>query len=99
MRWDDIPATSVAKSLSTPVLFNITDTFIEEHIDALHVGRYSAVDGIWKGISIKANTDAQLTGFLQVIGIQTHSYKIEMKIFFEISRFDKLIISKRIYCD
>ena len=98
MRWDDIPATSVAKSLSTPVLFNITDTFIEEHIDALHVGRYSAVDGIWKGISIKANTDAQLTGFLQVIGIQTHSYKIEM-IFFEISRFDKLIISKRIYCD
>ena len=95
MRWDDIPATSVAKSLSTPVLFNITDTFIEEHIDALHVGRYSAVDGIWKGISIKANTDAQLTGFLQVIGLQTHSYKI----FFEISRFDKLIISKRIYCD
>ena len=98
MRWEDIPATSVAKSLSTPVLFNITDTFIEEHIDALHVERYSAVDGIWKGISIKANTDAQLTGFLQVIGIQTHSYKIEM-IFFEISRFDKLIISKRIYCD
>ena len=96
MRWDDIPATSVAKSLSTPVLFNITDTFIEEHIDALHVGRYSAVDGIWKGISIKANTDAQLTGFLQVIGLRTHSYKI---IFFEISRFDKLIISKRIYCD
>ena len=96
MRWDDIPATSVAKYLSIPVLFSITDTFIEEHIDALHVGRYSAVDGIWKGISIKANTDAQLTGFLQVIGIQTHSYKI---IFFEISRFDKLIISKRIYCD
>ena len=66
MRWDDIPATSVAKSLSIPVLFNITDTFIEEHIDALHVGRFSAVGGIWKDISIKANTDAQLTGFLQV---------------------------------
>jgi hypothetical protein len=75
MRWDDIPATSAAKSLSIPVLFNITDTFIEEHIDALHVGRYSAVDGIWKGISIKVNTDAQLTGFLQdrlaqVLGLQ-----------------------------
>ena len=81
MRWDDIPATSAAKSLSIPVLFNITDTFIEEHIDALHVGRFSAVDGIWKGISIKVNTDAQLTGFLQVIRIQTDSYKIEMPIF------------------
>jgi hypothetical protein len=75
MRWEGIPATSVAKYLNIPVLFNITDTFIEEHIDALHVGRYSAVDGIWKGISIKANTDAQLTGFLQdhlaqVLGLQ-----------------------------
>ena len=91
MRWDDIPATSVAKYLSIPVLFSITDTFIEEHIDALHVERYSAVDGTWKGISIKANTDAQLTGFLQVIRIQTYSHKIYM---FKISGFDKLIISK-----
>ena len=66
MRWEDILATSVAKYLNTPVLFNITDIYTEEPIDAHHVGRFLADDGIWKGILTKANTGARLTGFPQV---------------------------------
>ena len=66
MRWDDIPATSVAKYSNTPVPFSITDIYTEEPIDAHHVGRFLADDGIWKGTLIKANTGARLTGFPQV---------------------------------
>ena len=66
MRWVDIPATSVAKYLSTPVLFNITDIYTEEPIDAHHAGRFLADGGTWKGTLTKANTGARLTGFPQV---------------------------------
>ena len=66
MRWEDIPATSVAKYLNTPVRFNITDIYTEEPTDVHHVERFLVDDGTWKDTLTKANTGAPLTDFPQV---------------------------------
>ena len=66
MRWEDIPAMSVAKYLSIPVPFSITDTYIEEPIGVHRVEKCLADGGIWKGTSTKANMGARLIGSLQV---------------------------------
>ena len=66
MRWDGTLATSVAKYLNIPVLCSITDTYTGERIDVLHVEKFLADDGIWKGTSTKVNTGVLQIGFLQV---------------------------------
>ena len=55
MRWGGIHAMSVAKYSNIQGHSNITDTYIEEHIDAHLAEKYSVDDGTWKDISIKAN--------------------------------------------
>ena len=66
MRWDDIPAMSVAKYSNIPVPFSITDTYIEEPIGANHVVKCLADGGIWKDTSTKANMGARLIDSPQV---------------------------------
>ena len=66
MRWEGTLATSVAKYLNIPVLCSITGIYTEERIDVLHVEKFLADGGIWKGTLTRANTGVQQIGFLQV---------------------------------
>jgi nuclear transport factor 2 (NTF2) superfamily protein len=79
MRWDGTLATSVAKYLNIPVLCSITDTYTGERIDVLHVEKFLADDGIWKGTSTRVNMGAQQIGFLRDRRAQVLDLPVEVQ--------------------